>query len=747
MNSLAEAISVCNQMNDWPERVYVKDSDRKFVCANLATAIAAGEEDPEKLIGKSDTDLFESPHSRATSVQEVALISGEQNIVTCDEFETWPYGGRIDFVHSTKKAIVTPSGERVGIFGITRKLTVAEREDFLRRYISCNDPAEAGSSDSDAGFWWRNITRRTQPPSHFSPEFLQAFPPTELRSRQQRGLAQMVENVHESDKRQLMRFIHAALAGHKLRVSPERKGASRGATAFRYLSGDKSARRPEWIQGEAFFTHAGEDEVVVVNHRRITQPDALALLGQTLASDFPAFVFVKDSDRKFKFMNDRLLNALGKQLDDVLNETDEGVGFEPEECKSFRRGDISILDDGQPSFVAYWESLTFPSGLRRVVTIKMPIPAYVFDPSARSEGVHVFGISVDATLGLEFFENAIFTPIVEATEEPAYIKRLNDNSEFVYAAANNPFCSLVGKSLPEIIGRTAGEIWKDTNPELIGEMDRQDHNVWSGEKVARHERLTRLPDGTFQKRLTDKTLLRDEHRNPMAILGISREIMAPRLVGQSKNVAVIFCDIRKFSDLAAKLTVNVQILFDFLGAFYRTLMSLRHKHSCDFVKYLGDGAMIVAGGRDSTNDYESSSAARAANFALDLQEQFALVVNEWQHNYSKELTVIQPIRLGIGIHFDQALFGELRAEGGDGEYSVFGPSVSVAQRLESAAGKMDGAGILISGNMRDELLKATPHNMIYQIGSLARYAAKDCEVNACTLSRDRAMEFQTSSIS
>lgn len=753
MNSLAAAIEICHLMNDWPERVYVKDDERRFVAANKATLRAVSMVDESLLIGQRDEDLFESAHVEAARRSEDLLLRAEGPPgLTENELETWP-GDRVNFVRTIRQAIGT--GERVGILGITCELSEAEREGFLRHQVTNLSGMPAASQEAaesmDAGYWWKNLSR-PKSTTYYSPMFLKFFKPKPSK----RSTEQVLEGVHPDDKKRVRSFLRSAVTS---------RTARRGGMAFRFRHEIPPGAKETaylWVQGDAFLVSLSGEQVVFVTHRVIPEPDTMTLLSQVLRDDFPAGVFVKDAkERRIRFVNDRMLKILGRSYDEVINKTDEQMGFPLDTCEAFRRGDDAILVSGEPSFMAFPERLagryTEESAKHgSFVTIKLPIPAHMFSnmaghsvPEGDMDSVYVLGISADASKTYDNLLHSVFRVLLTATRDAAaYVKRWDAGKmAFVYVDVNTEFCRICGRATDAIIGHTTREVWEATNPGLLEEMESQDREVWAGGNVGKDRRDTMKPDGSgSERRSTDKLLLRDEAGNPMAIWGTSRKILERDLKVELKHVAIIFCDIRKFSDISQQVDshaneqnreAQLRIVVELLNAFYVLLIELRDKHACDYVKYLGDGAMAVVGGGPSPKNETRSPAERAADFALELTERFPALTKTWQRRHADILTVIQPVvRLGVGLHYGSVMFGEMRASENDWEYSVFGSNVATAQRLESAAAKDTAGDILISGNMHKELKKTEGWQKRYTItDDIDEYPGKGCSVQAYGLRR------------
>jgi class 3 adenylate cyclase len=152
-----------------------------------------------------------------------------------------------------------------------------------------------------------------------------------------------------------------------------------------------------------------------------------------------------------------------------------------------------------------------------------------------------------------------------------------------------------------------------------------------------------------------------------------------RLGGESRQVTVLFADIRGFTRFTESHPADVVI--ETLNNIFRPLSQLVYAYRGTFDKFLGDGLMAFYGAPVSEQD----DAQRAVDTAIAMQRLFALQMQDGGPE-------VRQLSLGIGLHSGEAVVGNIGSESVM-DYTVVGDVVNVAKRLQEAA---QGGEILIS---------------------------------------------------
>jgi len=140
--------------------------------------------------------------------------------------------------------------------------------------------------------------------------------------------------------------------------------------------------------------------------------------------------------------------------------------------------------------------------------------------------------------------------------------------------------------------------------------------------------------------------------------------------GSQLEVALLFCDIRRFTYIAEKLSPKEVV--SILNTYYTMMSDVVRMHNGVINQFTGDEIFVIFGAPEPINDPEISS----LNCAIDMIKK----LNE----INKTLSNILPekITVGIGLNYGPVIAGNLGSEDRLA-YSITGDAVNTAKRIES----------------------------------------------------------------
>ncbi|MEN3041855.1 MAG: adenylate/guanylate cyclase domain-containing protein [Fervidobacterium sp.] len=171
-----------------------------------------------------------------------------------------------------------------------------------------------------------------------------------------------------------------------------------------------------------------------------------------------------------------------------------------------------------------------------------------------------------------------------------------------------------------------------------------------------------------------------------------------KLGGETRNVVVLFSDIKGFTSMSEKLTPEEVV--SFLNV-YLTKMSeiIRYKYEGTIDKFIGDAIMAIFGAPVSyENDID-----RSLKCALEMRSALRELNKETGLNLDS----------GIGIHYGPAIVGNIGASFRM-DYTCIGDTVNTASRIEHLTREVD-AEIIVS----EDVMKRTDNFIFEYIGSFS----------------------------
>jgi len=178
-------------------------------------------------------------------------------------------------------------------------------------------------------------------------------------------------------------------------------------------------------------------------------------------------------------------------------------------------------------------------------------------------------------------------------------------------------------------------------------------------------------------------------------LAITSQLAKPSLgrIGESRTIAVLFCDIREFTALSQRLS-PYDLMF-VLNRYFFNMADVIERNGGHVEKFIGD-AIMATFGIDELQDMP----LRAIKAAMDM-----LAAADRMKVYMKSM-YDEAFDIGIGVHYGEAVIGTISG-GRETKLAAIGETVNVASRIESA-NKEAGTRLLISEALYQQVGNDTP---------------------------------------
>ena len=161
------------------------------------------------------------------------------------------------------------------------------------------------------------------------------------------------------------------------------------------------------------------------------------------------------------------------------------------------------------------------------------------------------------------------------------------------------------------------------------------------------------------------------------------------LGGETKDMSLLFCDIRDFTTITERFKADPQFLTALMNRFLTEMTSAILKDSGTIDKYMGDA--ILAFWNAPLDD--PLHARHACDAALDMLRNLERLNGEPRQQAGSDEQRSLQLRMGIGINSGSCVVGNI-GSAQHFDYSVLGDSVNLASRLEGQS-KVYGVGVVV----------------------------------------------------
>ena len=199
-----------------------------------------------------------------------------------------------------------------------------------------------------------------------------------------------------------------------------------------------------------------------------------------------------------------------------------------------------------------------------------------------------------------------------------------------------------------------------------------------------------IEHGQFSERIRHEQVVRNNFERYFAPTLAARIAGSPdsvKLGGDKRLVAVLFSDIRGFSELSRSMTPDD--MASLLSEYFTEMVDCVFRHGGTLDKFIGDAVMAQWGAPIATDD----DADRAMRAAIEMMRALEALNASWRAAGRPELAI------GIGLSYGEVFAGNIGSERRL-EFTVIGDTVNLASHLCAAA---DAGEILLSDDIRRAL--------------------------------------------
>jgi adenylate cyclase len=185
------------------------------------------------------------------------------------------------------------------------------------------------------------------------------------------------------------------------------------------------------------------------------------------------------------------------------------------------------------------------------------------------------------------------------------------------------------------------------------------------------------------------------YMSPALVSELAKNPDTLKLGGETKNLTILFCDIRGFTRISEQM--NAQDLINLMNDFLTPMTNIILNHKGTIDKYMGDCIMAFWNAPLDDPEHAKNACLSSLEMVDALKE---LNEKHKQESLEKNLKYI-PLGIGIGLNTGYCCVGNMGSEKRF-DYSVLGDDVNLASRLEGQS-KYYGVEIVIGDNTLREI--------------------------------------------
>ena len=329
-------------MDSFTENIFFKDKEGRFVQVNRALANSFGFDDPKKLIGKTDFDLFDETHASDALEDEKQVLKTEKPIINKVEKETFSQNKSSKWVSTSKYPWYNKKGELIGTFGISRDITKQRKaEKKLNENLKLFNMLSEGAPGflylyqqfPDGTVRYPFASKGIIDLMELSPEAVQSDPSVLLSrvveddvKRVMKSISESIKNIETWDIEFRLKLPNKGLRWVRGRANPE-------------LQDDGS------VISSGYLTDITEQKNITGKNIRLTEQL------QSVIDATPNMIFVKDLSGKYLMANTSAAEIYGITPKDMVGKTDIELGISDEEVNKYMTIEKEVIGSNDSVFI------------------------------------------------------------------------------------------------------------------------------------------------------------------------------------------------------------------------------------------------------------------------------------------------------------------------------------------------------------------------------------------------------------
>jgi adenylate cyclase len=249
--------------------------------------------------------------------------------------------------------------------------------------------------------------------------------------------------------------------------------------------------------------------------------------------------------------------------------------------------------------------------------------------------------------------------------------------------------------------------------------------------------LALLTGGSFRYLVLERSAremrsMFSSYLSPKLVARLERDPDAAKIGGDTKEVTVLFTDIKGFTSFSE--SHPPQVVVSRLNEYLGEMVKIIEQHDGTIDKFIGDAVMAYWGAPLTQPDH--------ARLAMSCMAAMATKMGELRVKWQAE--GVEPFAIRGGLHSGEVVAGNVGFAGKKMEYTVIGDTVNLASRLEGTA-KYYGIAYLVSEQTRDLAAEVCPYrelDKIRVVGKQFPVTIYEPQVGPGALSREQLARFE-----